>query len=163
MNLPNFRNPLTQWVCLALLALGCSFRVADLPVEVEPEPLPLAELGVATPLLTDPSEAVLELAVLAFDFQRIVTAADMRGRTAELIVTNQFDRDITAVDLTLHYLDDTGAEIGTFPWSISADPTWLDARETRMITAGYRVPEVAVRVEVTVEEIHFFDGTHYRP
>ena len=95
---------------------------------------------------------------LTFTFQRFIMAPATGRRTAEFTVFNGFSTNITAVQMLLFYRNPARQTIGSFHWSISETPVWLETGKNRTIVVGSNIPEEATMVDVLVREITFQDG-----
>jgi hypothetical protein len=95
---------------------------------------------------------------LTFAFQRFVIPSEVRQRAAEFSVSNGFNKGISAAKLTLLYQNSAGQTIGTFGWSISGTPVWIEAGATKTAVVGHRISEEAATVDVVVREVTFSDG-----
>jgi hypothetical protein len=104
---------------------------------------------------------------LAFKFIRVVTPArrEFSGRAAELLITNRFSKDITGLQLDLHYLDKNGQELDSWPQGISYEGSmsYCQAGETIIDALGGHVPENTAQVRVAVERVRFRDGGEWKP
>jgi hypothetical protein len=100
----------------------------------------------------------VEADTLTFNFQRFVIPSEVRQRAAEFSVSNGFNKGISAAKLTLLYQNSAGQMIGTFGWSISGTPVWIEAGATKTAVVGHRIPGEAATVDVVVREVTFSDG-----
>ena len=58
---------------------------------------------------------------------------------AKFLIYNSSDRSIQRLRLTLRYLDETGTELSTFPWSLSGYPSFLSPKEKKTEIMGNSV------------------------
>jgi hypothetical protein len=96
---------------------------------------------------------------LVFEFQGFVIPSAERGRAAEFLVSNGFEKDIESVQLRLEYLDQNEKRIGGFGWGAGSSDSWCKAGATIIFVAGASIPEKVKKVRVKVKEIKFDDGT----
>jgi hypothetical protein len=97
--------------------------------------------------------------LLVFRFTGFVTPSPLQGRAGTFTVTNNSEKDIRELELTLLYQDETGSALETFPWLVSEPGGIVPAGGTRELVAGYMVPGDAATVAVVVRKVVFSDGT----
>ena len=71
---------------------------------------------------------------------------------AKFVIYNSSDASIQRLRITLRYLDETGAELSTFPWSLSGYPSFLSPKEKKIEIMGIGVPENCVSVDMVLED-----------
>ena len=97
---------------------------------------------------------------LAFKFKGFVHTK-LDDWRAEFLITNHFSKDIVSAELTLHYQDEAGEEVRTWPWSLLHTRGWCEAGETIIDALGSLPPDKTTSVSVEVELIKFRDGTEW--
>jgi hypothetical protein len=96
---------------------------------------------------------------VAFEFLELTGEGD--DRAARLRIFNFTDKNVQAVQLSLHYLDEAGEELRSFPWGATA-PSLVAANSQSTMEAGAFLPEGTASVSVTVRQVTFADGTTWQ-
>ncbi len=80
-------------------------------------------------------------------------------RQARLAFYNYANRGVAAVEMRLHYLDEKGSELRSFPWTSVVE---VEPRTVARRRAGAFVPDAAASVRAEVVRIRWADGTQWR-
>jgi hypothetical protein len=94
---------------------------------------------------------------------RFSTAAAHSGRMAEFLITNHFDKDIFEIELTVEYMDQSGQQIGSYPFSVQGNFALCKVGDTILYKLGYRIPKKATKARVVVHRLKFRDSTEWKP
>ncbi len=73
-------------------------------------------------------------------------------KAAKFVLYNSSAENIQRLRLTLRYLDESGAEVSTFPWNLSGLPRYLSPEEKKVEIMGLGVPENCVTVDLVVDD-----------
>jgi hypothetical protein len=101
-----------------------------------------------------PPEGGKVIGPLTIKFMGFEARSGGSKKAAKFIIYNSSDESIQRLSLTLRYLDETGGELSTFPWSLSGFPAFLSPKEKKVEIMGMGVPENCVSVDM---ELRFFE------
>ena len=96
---------------------------------------------------------------VALQFVKMVGTA--QGRGAEMTAFNFGSKDVQGLMLELHYLDATGKELQTFPFSL-VSPLIVASGDHAAVQVGAFVPERTASVRADVENVTYKDGTSWQ-
>ena len=86
---------------------------------------------------------------------------DKRGEVeAHFDLFSYADKDVAGYQGTFHYLDASGKELGTFPWSQQA-PKLVSKGGRTAIAGGFKIPPETKTVSLTIDTVMFTDGTKW--
>jgi len=95
---------------------------------------------------------------VSFEFLSMVGSGN--GLRAKIRVFNHGDKDITALKMTLNYLDDKGEKLKDFPWTQFGSPVAAKKSHTD-IEVGVFVPENTKMIEPIVSTVTFDDKSKW--
>ena len=95
-----------------------------------------------------PPEGGKVIGPLTIKFMGFEARSGGSKKAAKFVIYNSSAESIQRLSLTLRYLDDTGGELSTFPWSLSGFPRFLSPEEKKVEIMGLGVPENCVTVDL---------------
>lgn len=134
-------RPLFAPVLLATLLAACGSNDAKKPDKAD---------DVAWP--TQPTDGT----PMTWEFVELTGEGDKRS--AKMRMFNFADQTVTKVQATLHYLDASGAELDTFPWT-QMGPNMVGAKGHKEAKVGAFLPEQTQSVSASIESIEYGDGS----
>ena len=81
---------------------------------------------------------------------------------AKVRMFNFGEKDVNRVTMTLHYLDESGKELKSFPWSQMQNPKLIDGKDVVEKKIGAFLPAETKTVKATLEEVSFTDDTTWK-
>lgn len=82
-------------------------------------------------------------------------------RAGKMRMFNFSEKTVTKVQATLHYLDEGGQELDTFPWT-QMGPNMIEAKGHKDAKVGAFLPEGTAKVTATIESIEYGDGESWQ-
>lgn len=82
-------------------------------------------------------------------------------REAQLRLFNFADKEVKAVHMKLHYLDASGKELKTFPFTNMKDVGLVKAKDTAEIRAGVFLPPETAKVTADFNAVDYADGSKW--
>lgn len=98
-------------------------------------------------------------APVALAFEEMIGEGEDLG--ARMQVFNFSAQAVRRLSLTLHYQNEAGEDLDTFPWGMSAGQV-VGASGHDEVEVGAFVPEGTTRVEADVLEVEFADGSTWQ-
>ncbi len=98
-------------------------------------------------------------APVAWEFIELTGEGDKRA--AKMRMFNFADKTVTKVQATLHYLDASGAELDTFPWT-QMGPNMIGAKDHKEAKMGAFLPESTASVKATIESVEYDDASNWQ-
>jgi len=95
---------------------------------------------------------------MAWEFVELTGEGDKRA--AKMRMFNFAEKTVSKVQATLHYLDDSGQEIDTFPWT-QMGPNMIGAKGHKEAKMGAFLPENTKTVRATIESVEYGDGSKW--
>ena len=99
-----------------------------------------------------PPEGGKEIGPLTIKFLGFEARSGGSKKAAKFLIYNSSAESIQRLSLTLRYLDETGGELSTFPWSLSGFPRFLSSKEKKVEIMGIGVPENCVTVDLMLDD-----------
>lgn len=95
---------------------------------------------------------------MAWEFVELTGEGDKRS--AKMRMFNFSDKTVTKVQATLHYLDGSGKELDTFPWT-QMGPNMVGAKGHKEAKMGAFLPPETASVSASIESVEYADGSNW--